>query len=346
MTEFIFRKYKNEDKEQVLNLLGNALWHFPQEERVAYFDWKYEQNPYTDSPLGFVCLDGEKIIAFRGYMLQPLSIAGKIYYNAALADTVTDSSYRRMGLFSRITKFSLEELEKDPQIFVSTNSSSGGPTLNGYLKLGWIPLTERGHLFSFTWRSLFPKHQNSSNYSYTKRNTQVVLTTECRATEIGNLALSKNPMNLISVYTDEKYVGWRYANPNAKYFFAYFYQDEKLKAYIVLKKIAERKYDIVDYQCEEKRMLKTLLSKTHRWLNPMYILNWIVNHNDIKTKEHSMGFVNLDFILNRISKFKTPPFLIRTTKTFQNEQDWTIDGKVDMKNIANWNLNKVVADEI
>lgn len=346
MADFIFRKYKSEDKEQVLNLLGDTLWHFPIVDRIAYFNWKYEQNPYTESPLAFVCLDGKKVIAFRGYMLQPLFIKGKIFYNAALADTVTDSSYRRMGLFSRITKFSLEELEKSSNILVSTNSSSGGPTLNGYLKLGWIPLTKRGHLFSFTWRSIFPKHNILSQYCYRKKEMQIILTTECRANEIGNLAIHKIPSDLISIYSDEKYVSWRYANPQAQYLFVYFYQSKNMKSYLVLKKLAERKYDIIDYQCEDEKMLNMMLSQIHRWLNPLYILIWIVNSNDMINKKCNKKFVNLNIILNKISKFKTPPFLIRTTQTGIDEKDWTIDKQIDMRNIANWNLNKIVADEI
>lgn len=347
MADFIFRKYRHEDKEQVLTLLGNALWHFPYEERLAYFNWKYEQNPYTESPLGFVCVDGDKVIAFRGYMLQPLRLAGKSFFCAASGDTVTDSSYRRMGIFTRMTKYSLEELEKDSRILVVTNSSSGKTISKGLLKLGWYPLTERGNLFSFSWRSFFPKQENFCFSSRKKGETIIEISKECKTIEMVKLALSKIPINLISVYTDEIYINWRYANPNAQYFFAYFYQQEKLKSYLVLNKIGNRRYDIVDYQSETIEQLRILLSEVHRKLHPLYILNWIVNQKGtINTNSSKLGFFNLNFILKRVSKFRFPPFLIRTTKVLQHDKDWMISDNIEMRDIFNWNLNKIVADEM
>lgn len=346
MADFIFRKYKQEDKEQVLALLGNALWHFPYEERLAYFNWKFEQNPYTESPLGFVCVDGDKVIAFRGYMLQPISIKDKVYYNAALADTVTDSSYRRMGLFSRITKFSIEELEKDASIIASTNSSSGGPTLNGYLKLGWQPLVERKNLFSFSWRSLFPKKDVSTECSTDKGTYRICMSADCCAVEMGLLAQNKISRQYFSVHTDEEYIKWRFANPHAEYRFFYYYEKEHLCAYAVIKLVGTRKYDVVDFQFEEEKQLCRLVNYMHRWLHPLFILHWTVNQNAVINKSPwKYNFISLQFLLKRIAKFNVPPFLIRTAKSLQQEQDWFVEG-VDMRDNQNWDLHKIVADEI
>ena len=346
MADFIFRKYKHEDKEQVLNLLGSALWHFPYEERLAYFNWKYEQNPYTEAPLGFVCMDGDKVIAFRGYMLQPISIKDRVYYNAALADTVTDSSYRRMGLFSRITKFSIEELEKDASIIASTNSSSGGPTLNGYLKLGWQPLAERKHLFSFSWRSLFPKKEISTEHSIYEGKYRVCMSTDCRAMEMGLLAQNKISKQYFSVHADEEYTKWRLSNPHSDFLFFYYYENDRLCAYAVVKQIGNRKYDVVDFQFEEEKQLSRLITSMHRWLHPLFILHWTINENAVINKSpRKFNFISLQFLLKRIAKFNVPPFLIRTVKSQQQEQDWIVEG-VDMRDNLNWDLHKIVADEI
>lgn len=346
MTDFVFRKYKEEDKEQVLALLGANLWHFPHEERLAYFNWKYEQNPYTESPLAFVCVDDDKIIAFRGYMLQPICIHGKVFYNAALADTVTDANYRRMGLFSRITKYSIEELDKDSSIVMSTNSSSGGPTLNGYLKLGWIPLTERKNLFSFSWRSFFPKKNIKQEYRRDKKDCSILLSVECRASEMSTLAIENIRKDKISVHTDEGYCKWRFDNPISNFYFAYYYQKNRLVAYVVVKKIGGRKYDIVDFHYQSSKQLRCLISSLHRWLHPLFILDWTVNKNDaINRSPGVFSFVNLNFILKCINKFNVPPFLVRSTKMNQQDCDWILEG-VDMRNIMNWNLHKIIADEI
>ena len=104
--EFTFRKYKEEDREQVIKLLKH-LWKFSDNDKHKYFDWKYTQNPYTQTPMGFVALDKDKIVAFRGYMIQPMHYKENVFLNASLADTVTDPDYRRKGLFSKITEYSI-----------------------------------------------------------------------------------------------------------------------------------------------------------------------------------------------------------------------------------------------
>ena len=131
---FIFKKYSEEYKEQIIDLL-EILWHFDRKKRILYFKWKFEDNPYSNEPLAFIALDGEKVVAFRGYMVQPMIFGNIQFLEASLADTVTHSDYRRMGLFKSLTNFSISEISKMNNIYISLNSSSGGPTLNGYLSL-------------------------------------------------------------------------------------------------------------------------------------------------------------------------------------------------------------------
>ena len=86
--EFIYRKYRIEDKNQVIDLLQH-LWDYDASKRVRYFEWKFEQNPYTNDPLAYVAVDGDKVVAFRGYMVIPVQIDNRDYLCAVLADTVT-----------------------------------------------------------------------------------------------------------------------------------------------------------------------------------------------------------------------------------------------------------------
>ena len=69
--EFTYKKYSPEYKEQVLELLGN-LWDFSDDMKHKYFKWKFEDNPYTDEVEGYIALDGDKVVAYRGCMIEPI----------------------------------------------------------------------------------------------------------------------------------------------------------------------------------------------------------------------------------------------------------------------------------
>lgn len=343
---FTFRKYQPQDREQILHLMDN-LWPFTAEEKEKYFHWKFEQNPYTQSPMGFVALDGNRIVSFRGCMVQPLIFKGESFLAATLGDSVTDPNYRRMGLLTNITKFLTSELNKDKEFKVCLNSSSGGPTYYGLLKLGWKPLAERTHLFSFSMSSfrnrvpipVYPIELKRNGYT-------IIISKEIRTNEMAQLVSQHKSLDVISIDRDSQYFNWRFANPTASFIFAYFYENGQMKAYCCFKEFKKRKLDIIDYEFTKRKQFKLLLQAIHHMIAPRYILCWTVNPNDrIIQSPGYFGFINLNFILRFFDKFKKPPFSLGLTKTDKTEKDWFLYGK-DMRDASTWNLNKAIADEI
>lgn len=343
---FEYRKYRNEDKKKVLELLS-GLWDMTYDEKLEYFNWKYEQNPYSDSPLAFVALDGEKIVSFRGYMPQPLIISGNTFLNASLSDTVTDSNYRRMGLFSGITKFSIEQLSLDDKYKVSLNSSSGGPTLNGYIKLGWRPLAKREHIFSFSIKGLISM-PNDIKYPIVVKfgDKTIIISEDIRSEEIYKLYQKKRDNSKIVINKDEKYLKWRFKNPRSRYLFAYYYINDNLEAYCSFKFLGINKLDLIDYETTNFNYLKQLISKVKSESCIRQITLWTTNENDIICNNKIFfGFIKIPF-LNKTNKFKKPPFLIRTSQLKQKSEDWIICNMIDMRDNKNWSLNKIIGDEI
>ncbi len=337
---FIYKKYSSEYKEQVIDLL-EILWNFERNKRLSYFKWKFEDNPYTDEPLAFIALDGNKVVAFRGYMVQPLVYNGKTFFNASLADTVTHQDYRRMGLFKGITHYSISEISKNDAICMSLNSSSGGPTLQGYLDLGWIPLADRNNIFRFSLRGilsyLFKEKEVSYNYNKILRNGRIVITTELKANEVIGLAYDED---MITHERSSVFYNWRLSNPIAEYIYAYNYNvKNELVAYAVLKKIGYKKFDLIDYNYKEKSALKQVLTILTNYIKPIYILWWTVNPNSIlNLKSFYFKFIALDVVLSRWGKFKRPPLLVRSF----------INNKLSKEcySSMHWNLYKIIGDEV
>lgn len=337
--EFKYQKYTSEYKEQVIELM-KYLWDFDKKFWKPYFEWKFENNPYTEEPLAFIALDGEKVIAFRGYMVLPFQIENRSYLCAVLADTVTHKDYQRKGLFSGVTQYSINEIQKDDRFLISLNSSSGGKTLNGYLKLGWKPFCEREHLFRFTWRGIAnkiaAKKNNICNCKTLGSKKNLIITDVCKAKDIVSMPFDYKEL---SHKREEKLYAWRFLNPKETYKFAYSYDENgMLVSYLILYKIANDKWDLIDFNTTNDDDLKKLLNWVCKCFQPFYILLWTVSKtNIIYLSRHKFGFTPLNILLRQIKKFQKPPFLIREFNQAEH---------VIMSDKMKWNLYKFVADEI
>ncbi len=58
--------YRSKYKLRVAELL-RGLWSDDPAENLTYFEWKYEDNPYTETPLGIVVLHDGNVVGYRGY---------------------------------------------------------------------------------------------------------------------------------------------------------------------------------------------------------------------------------------------------------------------------------------
>lgn len=336
--EFTYKVYSPEYRERVLKLL-DGLWHFNDNMKDAYFRWKYEQNPFADSVKGYMALDGEKVVAFRGYMMLPVTFEGKSFLNAQLSDTVTDSNYRRMGLFKNVTDFSLRELEKDSRVIVSLNSSSGGPTLGGYLKLGWRPLSEREHLFRISIANILKNRRgkgwDADELTEEKNGMTFQLARSFNAREI--ISLPGHVAGITHERTLDFYK-WRFENPREKYMFATVRDNGgKVLAFAAFDDFGSGRFDLMDFLYSDKKVLKQMLDWVFKKSVRSYITLWTVGKNNVIYRNAGyFGFRHLNMLLRHFEKFRKPPYLVRPI------------GKSDFPDIAdssNWDLFKVMADE-
>ena len=67
------RRYRSEFFPQVVDQLQYLLGNDHNNNR-SYFKWKYDDNPYTESPLGIMALYKGKVVGFRGYFATRFQI--------------------------------------------------------------------------------------------------------------------------------------------------------------------------------------------------------------------------------------------------------------------------------
>ena len=85
-----------------------------------------------------------------------------------------------------------------------------------------------------------------------------------------------------------------------------------LVSYLILYKIANDKWDLIDFNTTNDDDLKKLLNWVCKCFQPFYILLWTVSKtNIIYLSRHKFGFTPLNILLRQIKKFQKPPFLVK-----------------------------------
>jgi GNAT superfamily N-acetyltransferase len=128
------RPFEPGDEANVLTLLGATLGGGPAGRRPAgFFRWKHFKNPFGPSFL-LVAEVGEQIIGLRAFMRWRFEAAGHPITAVRAVDTATHPDYQGRGIFSRLTREALEQLQGRVDLVFNTPNGASRP---GYLKLGW-----------------------------------------------------------------------------------------------------------------------------------------------------------------------------------------------------------------
>lgn len=171
---------------------------------VAFFDWKFLQNP-AGSFVGFVAVaeDGE-IAAYYGVIPELYKINGaeKVIYQSC--DTMTHSRHRRKGLFQKLALECYEYLRSQGKLFVI--GFGGGQSTPGFLKFGWR------HIFDIRYYFI-PKF--IVTLSTRKSSPQVTGIAELGI--IHNIVLKSNLGNEIHSHKTPDVFKWRISNPSHQY---------------------------------------------------------------------------------------------------------------------------------
>jgi GNAT superfamily N-acetyltransferase len=133
------------DRGEIIALLGSSLGWQSGEEYDLLFAWKHLDNPFGPSP-AWVATDGHRIVGFRTMLRWRFLIDDQPVAAVRAVDTATHPDYQGRGIFSRLTRQALSELESQGVacVFNTPNAQS----LPGYLKMGWqvvhrLPLAVR-----------------------------------------------------------------------------------------------------------------------------------------------------------------------------------------------------------
>jgi len=128
------RRATGDDVPAILHLLRASMNRAEDARFEALFRWKHFENPFGASPMWVAC-DGSRVVAFRTLLRWEFERGGDVLRAVRAVDTATHPDYQGRGLFTRLTRTALAELESEGVRFVfNTPNAKSRP---GYLKMGW-----------------------------------------------------------------------------------------------------------------------------------------------------------------------------------------------------------------
>jgi len=352
--EYEIRLYRSDFFPQVVDLLKYLLGNDHESNR-DYFKWKYDDNPYTESPLGIMSLYKGKVVGFRGYFATRFQIQEKNDKIISLCpgDTCVHTDHRRKGLSVAMGNRASEEYTGKYPFFL--NLSSTKISLPGYLRMRFLPLTSKTYLtkcsmpglikFSFNAKKRF--NQIAPRITFGTFD-DIIVSQQPRPEEMHVLIEGQEgSTDKIALYQDEDFFKWRYANKHNKYIFLFRIKNEVITGYIVIQVSPNnRRGYIVDYAQRDETSIEKILKFIikARFLDVLSIYHFSLTDN-IKHKVQDLGFktVSLFRVIERRIRGELP-LLIRPVKHDYSDSDFYVEG-LDLRKIENWHIKGICSDD-
>jgi GNAT superfamily N-acetyltransferase len=363
-------------KERVVRL-QRELWSADLDVNAAYLEWKYERNPYADSPAIYLALHDGEPVGMRGLFGARWEVGRppRAFAGPCAGDLVIAPEHRNRGLSERIMDAAARDIVDAPYPFVFNLSASLATQLAS-LRTGWKsagPLeTARWHaperwaearvmryagrlpyLWRFAARAARPFHALDRHGRRHRggRHRQVILERAPRPDPMSTLVAEVGGDGRIRHVRDRRYFEWRFQNPLSAYRFLYWMSGE-LEGYLVLQAPAHRPgglVTIVDWEARDTRVLAELLEAALGWGRFDDLIVWT---STLPAEGHALlfdsGFVAVATTESIGQAFRTkavrPTVLVRAVRPgVAPARDWQVDGR-PVLDLASWDLRMVYSD--
>ncbi len=232
MSDYDIRQYRPNDRAGFLSLYRTVMGG---ERGDDWFDWKYEENPYTDHVSMIVGVSEGEIVGARPLFALPLAVDGACEIALQPGDTMVHPEHRRQGLFTRMTERAIERYAEDHPFFFNFPNDQSLP---GYLKLGWEVVSRRSSYYRIENLEKIAESRNSGDairliskiatpvargyYGFRDRTISpaadrtVRAESDTPAEELSALYRTAVP-DAVHALRDDQFYRWRLENPDWEY---------------------------------------------------------------------------------------------------------------------------------
>lgn len=363
--------YRPELKQQVIELQTH-LWGQDLQLNAAYFGWKYERNPYVDTPLIYLAMQDGRAVGMRGFFgVQweagiPLQQTVAVYAD----DTVVAPECANLGLMPRIMGTAFTDLARREFEYVYS-LSAGQVTFVSSLVMGWGNV---GMVRPLRWRSwkmaaragvrrlLAPAPWLPQWMAHTparvsgsivegfcpgdearrrlRGRSWIRLEDTPRCDAMAEIVLRIGTDGRLRHVRDRRYFEWRFQNPMRRYRF-FYWEKERMEGYLVLGMSSvdpsERApVNIVDCEASSLEIQSELLDAAMRTESSRDLVIWAATlpPGTVAMLERK-GF--------RIARSnpgidrQLPAVLVRATSPGTGKEEWTFAGQ-PLVSLANWDV--------
>ncbi len=340
-SEISMVKYTPGNKEAALELLGLLWTHLSKEDQKQLFEWRYEQNPYSDNPHIYLALTGKEVVAFRAFVMQPFvhPATGRLL-TFTPADTIVHPTYRGQGLFKALNGMFFKDMHNHlKQEAIIFNLSSNEESTPANIKEGWQ--TTNGI-------KRFALNFSIRNYVMTKFFGQKTREPESGFSKTHFIEITHSPQpaamalcaeryrdpHKLSHVRDTRYFNWRYALNKNNYLFTYLWQGEEILSYLVMEKRYDAQYLLLEYACRDGKVLKQAINLTMKKQCIPFLRTWALSDDDSSLLSRC-GFIPAPVKLWKLLGKKRLAVLVRPIKEHPHPHDFFL-GHIDTRDINNW----------
>ena len=299
---------------------------FGMEVDIAYFKWKYLDNPDGFVRGYYAKSDSDEIAAYYGVIPQKISYFGEEKLIFQSCDTMTHSKHRRKGLFQRLAKHCYNELEQENQLFII--GFGGSESTPGFLKFGWKHLFNcKNQFYPAFLKNFTPKNKHYHITEYTINDLDA----------IKHLIVSDSINKIQTKRTIEKYV-WRLKNPLHTYKIFTLSTFHQNPTSFVVFYIEKNKIQLIDYHfdsiSEGKQLILNILTKENVTQSIKGILAFSQENGNWSNTLKKTGFISNPFSKGPLS-YQTP--FISYTTALEYEK---------INSSLHWNISPIDHDSI
>lgn len=356
-SKYTIALYHPDYYSEVVDLL-RYLWGENHAQNLAYFRWKYHDNPFSDDVAGIVAIYQNKVVGFRGYFATKWCIKNGNQEVCVLSpgDACVHPDHRLKRLSVLMGDMAMSEYESKYKLFF--NFSASKISVPGNLRMGFVPIINKTYLNRDNLLGLL-------RFITTINKSEKITKSKINFGDFGNITVSDTPNpsemasvirmqqktnwnNKISLVQDEAFFDWRFRNVRKKYIFYYYKVDDIISAYVVLNlsKNNRRGY-ITDFAAQDISVLDKILDFIVESRHFDILSIYTYSLNDSLLQKFKRFKFKKNSITRKLEKKKNGeiPLFIRPVKRNFSEDDFSINN-LDVRRIDSWSIKEIFSDGV
>jgi GNAT superfamily N-acetyltransferase len=332
--------------KQPLTELQCLLWSPSAALNQAYFEWKYERNPYVSKPIVYLVRHQGRLVGMRGFFgtRWQTGVPGEEFLALYADDLVIAPEHRNRGLISKIMSAAFADFAHGPYPF-AINLSAGHLTFLSSLAAGWRSVGLTQPMRRRPWRA-FLRHLRDRPFadvdaSWSRQRHHPALSFEAapRCTPMAELVERIGGTRIRHV-RDSEYFQWRFQNPLSRYRYLYW-SGPALEGYLVLQEVVSefadsRVLNIVDWEASSVEVHAQLLAAAAALVSKRELRIWSVNLSpELTSLLRQQGF-RLEPEPKSAAE-QRHALLLRPLVDPEREGAWTYAGR-SLLDLRNWDL--------